>query len=122
MHHRRRTDAGGLGLRRDLLAGDGEDEIGMGVGQELLDGAFSGTAAEQAAVHERLEAGVDLIGVAGGGVEKAIDAAAKVWAATELPVHEVYQMVVLARTDGEVSTIVLADRAGEMFLATCPVN
>ena len=51
----------------ELLARDGEDEIGMRVGQHHLDRAFARAAAGQAAVLERLERAVDLVGVAGAG-------------------------------------------------------
>ncbi len=54
----------------ELLAGDREDEVGMGVGQHHLDRAFAGAAAEQAAVLEGLERAVDLVGVAGAGSRK----------------------------------------------------
>ncbi len=36
----------------EFLAGHRHDEVGMGVGQHLLDPAFAGAAAEQAAVME----------------------------------------------------------------------
>src|SRR3546814_5738587 len=53
-----------------FLAGDGEDEVGVGVWQLRLHGALAGTAAEQAAVHEGLQRAVDLIAVAGRRIEE----------------------------------------------------
>ena len=42
----------------ELLARDGEDEVGMGVGQRVLDRALARAAAEQAAVRRRPRARV----------------------------------------------------------------
>src|SRR3546814_4057178 len=58
----------------DLLAGDGEDEVGVGVRKLCLHGALARAAAKQAAIHEGLQRAVDLVAVAGRGVEKGIDA------------------------------------------------
>src|SRR5207237_3564345 len=66
------------GHEAELLAGDGEDEIGMGVGQELLDRAFAWASAPQPAIHESLDRAVDLIAVAARRIEKAVDAAGDV--------------------------------------------
>ena len=60
----------------ELLAGDRHDEIGMGVGQDCLDPAFAGAAAEQPAVVESLQRRGHLIAVAGRRIEEAVDAAA----------------------------------------------
>ena len=49
----------------EFLAGDGEDEVGMRVGQHVLDAALARAAAEQPAVAERLQRGVRLIVAAG---------------------------------------------------------
>ena len=58
----------------EFLSGDGEDEVRVGVGQDLLDPTFARTAAQQAAALEGLEASHDLVAVAAGGVEEAVDA------------------------------------------------
>ena len=39
----------------EFLAGDGEDEVGMGVRQDVLDAALARAAAEQAAIAEGLQ-------------------------------------------------------------------
>ena len=44
----------------ELLGCDGEDEIGVGVGQDALDRALARALAEPAAAHESFERGVDL--------------------------------------------------------------
>ena len=60
----------------EFLAGHGEDEIGMRVGQHVLDAALARAAAEQAAIAERLQRRGDLIVVAGVPVEEALHPAA----------------------------------------------
>src|SRR3546814_20387785 len=54
-------------------SGDGEDEVGGGVRKLGLHGALARAAAKQAAIHEGLQRAVDLVAVAGRGVEKGID-------------------------------------------------
>ena len=44
----------------ELLGGDGEDEVGMRVGQDALHRALPGTAAEPAAAGERFHRSIDL--------------------------------------------------------------
>ena len=61
-----------------LLAGHSEDEVGVGVGQHVLHRALARAAAEQPAILEGFERAVDLIGVAGGRIEEAVDAAGDV--------------------------------------------
>ena len=46
----------------------------MGVGKHVFDGALARTSAEPAAMQEGIERAIRLIGVAGGGIEEAIDA------------------------------------------------
>ena len=59
----------------ELLAGDREHKIGMGIGQHVLDRAFAGPAAPQPAIGESFDRAVDLIAVAGRGIEKLVDPA-----------------------------------------------
>ena len=66
------------GEEAEFLAGDGEYEVAVGVGKDLLDRAFAGAAPQHAAVHEGLERGVHLVAVAGAGVEETVDAAGDV--------------------------------------------
>jgi len=61
----------------EFLARDGEDEVGMGVGQNVLDPSLAGAAPQQAAVAERLHRRVDLVVVA-GAIEEFIDASVHV--------------------------------------------
>ena len=65
-------------MSAEFLAGDGEDEIGVRVGQHVLDPALAGAAAPQPAIGESLHRAVDLIAVAGRRIEKAVDAAGDV--------------------------------------------
>ncbi len=58
----------------ELLAGDGEDEVGVAVRDKALDGALARPDAQPAAVDDGLAAHVDLEGVALAG-EEAVDAA-----------------------------------------------
>ena len=44
----------------ELLAGDGEDEVGVGVGQDALQRALARPLAEPAARHEAVHRGIDL--------------------------------------------------------------
>ena len=62
----------------ELLRRDGEDEVGMRVGQDALDRALARTAPEPAAAGEGFHGRVDLEGVAGLLVEEALDAGAHV--------------------------------------------
>ncbi len=57
-----------------FLGGHGEDEVGVGVGQHVLHRALAGPSAEPAAMEEGVERAVGLVGVAGGGIEEAVDA------------------------------------------------
>ena len=57
----------------ELLAGDGEDKIGMRVGQHIFDRALAGAAAPQPAIGKGFERPVDLIAVAGRGIEELVD-------------------------------------------------
>ncbi len=57
-----------------FLGGHREDEIGVGVGQHVLHRALARAPAEPAAMQEGIERAVGLIGVAGGGIEEAVDA------------------------------------------------
>ena len=61
----------------ELLAGDREDEVGVAVGDDALDGALARPDAEPAAMDQRLAAHVDLERVALAGQE-AVDAAGDV--------------------------------------------
>ena len=56
-----------------LLGGDGEDEVGVSIGQRVLDHFLAGTATEQPADLEGTERGVDLVGVAGRGIDELVD-------------------------------------------------
>ena len=58
----------------EFLGRDGEDEVGVAVGQHALDRALPRPAPKPAAAQERLDRAVDLEGVAGGGIEEALDA------------------------------------------------
>src|SRR5579864_414130 len=58
----------------ELLAGDGEDKIGMGVGQVFLDRSFARSASPKSAVAEGFHRAVDLVAVAARGIEEAVDA------------------------------------------------
>ena len=51
----------------------GEDEVGVGVGQYVLDRAFARPSPEPAAMEEGFERAVGLVGVAGGRIEEAVD-------------------------------------------------
>ena len=62
----------------ELLAGDGEDEVGVRVRQHLLDRAFARAAAEQPAAVKGLERPLDLIAVAARRIEELVDALAHV--------------------------------------------
>ena len=60
-----------------LLAGNGKDEVCVGVRQHLLNHAFAWTAAEQPTQAECLKRGVDLVTVAARRIEKVLDAAGR---------------------------------------------
>ena len=62
----------------EFLRGHGEHEIGMAFGEDALDGALAGAAAEPAAADERFGGDVDVEGIAGGGIEEAVEATAHV--------------------------------------------
>src|SRR5580704_19011382 len=58
----------------EFLRRHGEYEIGVSLGQDTLDCALAGAAAEPPAADERFRRDVDIEGVARRGVEKAPDA------------------------------------------------
>src|SRR5262245_1484765 len=64
--------------KAELLARDGKDEIGMGVGEIIFHRALPRPGAEEAAVLEGFQRFLYLIGIAAGGIEEAVDAAADV--------------------------------------------
>ena len=57
----------------ELFPGDGEDKIGMRVGEDVLHRAFARTAAPQPAIGKSLDRAVHLIAVAGRGIEEVVD-------------------------------------------------
>ena len=61
-----------------LLGDDGEDEVGVRIGQRRLDRALARAAAEEAAFGERLDGAVELRVVAGRRREELVDAEAHV--------------------------------------------
>ena len=58
----------------EFLGRDREHEIGVALGQDALDGALARTAAEPAAANEGFGGDIDVESVAGGRIEKAVDA------------------------------------------------
>ena len=58
----------------EFLGRDREHEVGMALGQDALDRALARAAPEPAAAQEGFERLVDVEGVAGGGIEEALDA------------------------------------------------
>src|SRR5579883_2672488 len=68
-------DDGERRRQAQLLAGNGEDEIGMRVGQRQLHRSLSRPGAGEPAMDEGVERAVHLVGVAGGWIEESIDAA-----------------------------------------------
>ena len=54
------SDQRQAGDHAELLAGDGEDEVGVGVGQDALVDALARAAPEPAAREDALQRGVDL--------------------------------------------------------------
>ena len=58
----------------EFLGRDREDEIGVALGQDALDRPLARAAAEPAAAQEGFQRLVDVEGVAGGGIEEALDA------------------------------------------------
>ncbi len=62
----------------ELLAGDGEDEVGVRIGQRLLDMSLARSAAEQPAAVKGFERPLDLIALAASRIEELIDATSHV--------------------------------------------
>ena len=56
-----------------FLRRDGKNEIGVGVGEHLLQGALARASAEPTAFDEGLQRPIELIGIPGARIEKPID-------------------------------------------------